>query len=74
MLSYVGCQRGLELYKGNCLVTGRNSPYSLYDDAVASMEDDQGAYDPTDARGFIRLNALTLKSAHRQRKKMEQDK
>lgn len=60
----------LELYKGNCMVTGRRSPLSLYDEAIASMEDDQGAYDPTDAIGFIKLNALTLKAAHRQRKKM----
>ena len=59
----------LELYKGNCQVTGRKSPHSLYDTAVASMDDDQGAYDPTDAIGFIRLNALPLKAAHRQRKK-----
>jgi argininosuccinate synthase len=61
----------LELYKGNLQVTGRKSPYSLYDAAVVSMEADQGAYDPRDAIGFIRLNALPLKVAHRQRKKIE---
>jgi argininosuccinate synthase len=61
----------LELYKGNCQVSGRKSPYSLYDAAVASMEADQGAYDPRDAIGFIRLNALPLKVAHNQRKKIE---
>ncbi|MEE8554316.1 MAG: argininosuccinate synthase [bacterium] len=59
----------LELYKGNCRVTGRRSPHSLYDTAVASMEDDDGAYNPQDAVGFIRLNALPLKAAHRQAKK-----
>jgi argininosuccinate synthase len=64
----------LELYRGNCLVTGRQSPYSLYDAAVASMEDDRGAYDPQDAIGFIKLNALTLKTAHHQWKKMGKGK
>ena len=59
----------LELYKGNCRVTGRRSPHSLYDTAVASMEADDGAYNPEDAVGFIRLNALPLKAAHRQAKK-----
>ncbi|MCH8882904.1 MAG: argininosuccinate synthase [SAR324 cluster bacterium] len=59
----------LELYKGNCRVTGRRSPHSLYDTAVASMEADGGAYNPEDAVGFIRLNALPLKAAHRQAKK-----
>ena len=62
----------LELYKGNCTITGRQSPYSLYDEQVASMEDDRGAYNPEDAVGFIRLNALTLKAAYRQRKKLEE--
>ena len=61
----------LELYRGNCLVTGRQSPYSLYDMKVVSMEDDQGAYQPPDAEGFIRLNALPLKMAHVQRQKLD---
>ncbi len=64
----------LELYRGNCTITGRKSPYSLYDMEVASMDDDQGAYQPEDARGFINLNALPLKMAHRQKKKMEEGK
>ncbi|MBI4083882.1 MAG: argininosuccinate synthase [Candidatus Lambdaproteobacteria bacterium] len=64
----------LQLYKGACQVTGRQSPYSLYDTAVVSMEADQGAYNPQDAVGFIRLNALTLKADHRQRKKLEEGK
>jgi argininosuccinate synthase len=63
----------LELYKGNCTVTGRKSPYSLYDMAVVSMDDDRGAYRPSDAWGFISLNALPLRMAYRQRKKIEQD-
>ncbi|MBI3991898.1 MAG: argininosuccinate synthase [Candidatus Lambdaproteobacteria bacterium] len=61
----------LQLYRGNCQVTGRESPFSLYDMAVASMDDDAGAYNPMDAIGFIKLNALTLKAAHRQRRKLE---
>ncbi len=55
----------LELYKGNCQVTGRKSPYSLYDADIASMEKDEGGYDPKDATGFINLNALPLKVQRR---------
>ncbi|MEM9400618.1 MAG: argininosuccinate synthase, partial [Verrucomicrobiota bacterium] len=52
----------LKLYKGNIITIGRKSPYSLYEEDVASMEDDQGAYNQNDASGFIRLNALRLKN------------
>ncbi len=48
----------LDLYKGNVTVTGRKSPVSLYDINIASMDDDKGAYNQSDAIGFIRLNAL----------------
>ena len=51
----------LELYKGNCTVTGRKSPNSLYNEDIATMEADHGAYDPKDAIGFIKLNALPLR-------------
>ena len=51
----------LELYKGNCTVTGRKSPNSLYDEDMATMEADHGAYDPKDAIGFIKLHALPLR-------------
>ena len=51
----------LRLYRGNCIVTGRKSPYSLYDEDIATMEADGGNYDPGDADGFIRLNALPLR-------------
>jgi argininosuccinate synthase len=47
----------LGFYKGNVLVRGRTSPYSLYDTAVASMEGG-GSYDQTDAEGFLRLQGL----------------
>jgi argininosuccinate synthase len=63
----------LELYKGNCTITGRKSPYSLYDMAVVSMDDDEGAYQPTDAVGFINLNALPLKMAYRQQQAMAKE-
>ena len=51
----------LELYKGNCIVTGRKSPNSLYVEDMATMEADHGAYDPKDAIGFIKLHALPLR-------------
>jgi argininosuccinate synthase len=52
----------LKLYKGNVTVTGRASPKSLYSDALVTFEDDRGAYDQRDAAGFIRLNALRLRT------------
>ncbi len=52
----------LTLYKGNVIVTGRKSPKSLYSDALVTFEDDRGAYDQKDAEGFIRLNALRLRT------------
>ncbi|NNF80389.1 MAG: argininosuccinate synthase, partial [Rhizobiales bacterium] len=52
----------LKLYKGNVIVVGRESDKSLYDDALVTFEDDEGAYDQRDAKGFIRLNALRLRT------------
>ncbi len=52
----------LKLYKGNVIVTGRESPKSLYSDQLVTFEDDQGAYDQKDAAGFIKLNALRLRT------------
>jgi argininosuccinate synthase len=52
----------LKLYKGNVMVAGRKSPQSLYSDALVTFEDDRGAYDQKDAQGFIRLNALRLRT------------
>jgi argininosuccinate synthase len=59
----------LKLYKGNVIVVGRQSEESLYDDMVASFEDDAGAYDQHDAEGFIKLNALRLRTLASKRKK-----
>jgi argininosuccinate synthase len=50
----------LKLYKGNCTVCGRKSPYSLYSGSYATFEEDS-VYNQKDAEGFIRLNALRLK-------------
>jgi argininosuccinate synthase len=52
----------LKLYKGNVAVVGRSSPYSLYSESLVTFEDDQGAYDQKDAAGFIKLNALRLRT------------
>ena len=59
----------LKLYKGNVIVTGRASPYSLYSAAHVTFEDDAGAYDQKDAEGFIRLNALRLRLLGQSRKR-----
>jgi argininosuccinate synthase len=59
----------LKLYKGNVIVTGRSSPHSLYSQDLVTFEDDKGAYDQKDAAGFIKLNALRLRTlAMRKRK------
>jgi argininosuccinate synthase len=58
----------LKLYKGNVLITGRESPKSLYSTDLVTFEDDRGAYDQKDAEGFIRLNALRLRTLAMRRK------
>jgi argininosuccinate synthase len=58
----------LKLYKGNVMVVGRRSATnSLFDESIATFEEDAGAYDQGDATGFIRLNALRLRVAGRRR-------
>ncbi|MEO0637475.1 MAG: argininosuccinate synthase [Pseudomonadota bacterium] len=52
----------LALYKGNVMVEGRESDKSLYSEELVTFEDDQGAYDQADAAGFIKLNALRLRT------------
>lgn len=51
----------LKLYKGSCMVVGRQSQESLFDPRIATFEDDAGAYNQKDAEGFIKLNALRLR-------------
>ena len=58
---YVNGVVRLKLYKGNVDVVGRKSNDSLFDEAMATMEDDAGAYDQQDAAGFIKLNALRMR-------------
>ena len=56
----------VKLYKGNVIIAGRASDTdSLFDERIATFEDDQGAYDQKDAEGFIKLNALRLRIAAR---------
>ncbi len=55
----------LKLYKGNITTVGRKSPYSLYDEDVASMEGVDSDYNPDDASGFIRLQGLRLRARAR---------
>lgn len=57
----------LKLYKGNVTVVGRKAPTSLYDTKISSFEDDGGAYDQKDAAGFIKLQALRLRTLARKR-------
>jgi len=58
----------LKLYKGGIMVAGRKSEtHSLFDESIATFEDDAGAYDQKDAGGFIKLNALRLRVAARRR-------
>ncbi|MCP4228477.1 MAG: argininosuccinate synthase [Actinomycetia bacterium] len=52
----------VKLYKGNVDVVGRRSADSLFDEAIATFEDDGGAYNQADAEGFIKLNALRLRT------------
>jgi argininosuccinate synthase len=60
----------LKLYKGSVMVVGRDSKTdSLFDENVATFEDDAGAYNQVDAAGFIRLNALRLRIAANKKKK-----
>jgi len=61
----------LKLYKGNVMVTGRESDKSLYSSTLVTFEDDKGAYDQKDAEGFIRLNALRLRTLGLRNKKLK---
>ena len=60
----------LKLYKGNVIVVGRESSTdSLFDESIATFEDDGGAYNQKDAEGFIKLNALRMRIAAAKRTK-----
>jgi argininosuccinate synthase len=61
----------LKLYKGQASVVARSSPYSLYDQDLVTFEEGKVAYDHRDAEGFIRLNALRLRTLAQRRKTMK---
>jgi argininosuccinate synthase len=63
--AFVNGRVRIRLYKGNVEVVGRESADTLFDEAIATFEEDDGAYDQSDAEGFIRLNALRLRTAAR---------
>ncbi|MDY6820885.1 MAG: argininosuccinate synthase [Deferribacterota bacterium] len=58
---YVTGDIKLEFYKGNINIIGRESPYSLYSQKIASMDYDSGVYDQGDATGFINLHSIPLR-------------
>ena len=66
---YVNGRVRVKLYKGTVLTTGRKSKDSLFDQAIATMEEDRGAYNQADAGGFIKLNALRMRIAAKRGRK-----
>jgi argininosuccinate synthase len=67
---YVTGQVRLKLYKGNVILVGRDSKYSLYDQDLVTFEEGAVAYDHRDAAGFIKLNALRLRTLGQRKKKL----
>jgi argininosuccinate synthase len=67
---YVTGRVRLKLYKGNVIVVGRESRYSLYDQDLVTFEEGAVAYDHRDAAGFIKLNALRLRTLGQRKKKL----
>jgi argininosuccinate synthase len=63
----------LKLYKGNVGVVGRESKYSLYDQDLVTFDEGKVAYDQRDAEGFIRLNALRLRTLGQRKRKLKLD-
>ncbi|MGO8799408.1 MAG: argininosuccinate synthase [Roseiarcus sp.] len=66
---YVAGRARLKLYKGNVILIGRDSPYSLYDQDLVTFEEGAVAYDHNDAGGFIKLNALRLRTLAKRKRK-----
>jgi argininosuccinate synthase len=63
----------VKLYKGNVTIVGRESRYSLYDQDLVTFEEGAVAYDHRDAEGFIKLNALRLRTLGQRRRKLKLD-
>ena len=70
---YVSGRVTLKLYKGNVAVIGRESRYSLYDKELVTFEEGAVAYDHRDAEGFIKLNALRLRTLAQRKRKLKLD-
>src|SRR6267154_861167 len=68
--AYVTGRVRIKLYKGNVIVIGRESKYSLYDQDLVTFEEGAVAYDHRDAAGFIKLNALRLRTLGQRKKKL----
>jgi len=68
---YVTGRVTLRLYKGSVAVIGRDSKYSLYDQDLVTFEEGAVAYDHRDAEGFIKLNALRLRTLAQRKKKLK---
>jgi argininosuccinate synthase len=60
----------LKLYKGGVYTIGRDSPHSLYDQDLVTFEEGAVAYDHNDASGFIKLNALRLRTLAKRKKRV----
>ena len=67
---YVSGRVRLKLYKGNVGVVARESKYSLYDQDLVTFEEGKVAYDQRDAEGFIRLNALRLRTLGQRKRRL----
>jgi argininosuccinate synthase len=67
---FVTGQVRLKLYKGNVILIGRESKYSLYDQDLVTFEEGAVAYDHRDAAGFIKLNALRLRTLGQRKRKL----
>ena len=68
--AFVSGRVRMKLYKGNATIVGRSSPYSLYDQDLVTFEEGAVAYDHRDAAGFIKLNALRLRTLAKRDRKM----
>jgi argininosuccinate synthase len=69
--AYVTGRVRLKLYKGNVITIGRESKYSLYDQDLVTFEEGAVAYDHRDAAGFIKLNALRLRTLGQRKRKLK---
>ena len=62
----------LSLFKGNVVVLGRSSDFSLYDSKIVTFEDDENTYNQADATGFIKINSLRLKQIAKRKRRTNQ--